>query len=174
MPVCGDFQRRGRHNSATTAQRVLPVCEWPALGMPLGTARSNAASAVCSRCGGACIVEAAQGWAGGLWGLRFCRCVEISRGGGSTRQPQRTEPCQCVIGQPWACLGALQGKMQPVLYSAGVMDAALLEAAARAGRLFVGVAVLPVCGDFQRRRQHSATTAHRALPAREWPVLGMP
>ena len=31
-------------------------------------------------------------------------------------------------------------------------------------RWFVGGAVLPVCGDFQRRRQHSATTAHRALP----------
>ena len=25
-----------------------------------------------------------QGWAGGLWGVRFCRCVEISRGGGSS------------------------------------------------------------------------------------------
>ena len=28
-----------------------------------------------------------------------------------------------------------------------------------------GVAVVPVSGDFQRRRQHSATTAHKALPA---------
>ena len=34
-------------------------------------------------------------------GVRFCRFVEISRGGGgSTQQPQRTEPCQCVSGQP--------------------------------------------------------------------------
>ena len=41
------------------------------------------------------------------------------------------------------------------------------------GRWFVGGAVLPVCGDFQRRRQHSATTAHRALPVCEWQVLGM-
>ena len=40
--------------------------------------------------------------AGGLWGVRFCRFVEISRGGVITRQPQRTEPCQCVGGQPWA------------------------------------------------------------------------
>ena len=38
----------------TTAHRALPVCEWPALGMPWGTARSNAVSAVCSRRGGAC------------------------------------------------------------------------------------------------------------------------
>ena len=50
---CGDFQRR-RQRSATTAHRALPVCEVPALGMPWGTARSNAASAVCSRTGGAC------------------------------------------------------------------------------------------------------------------------
>ena len=51
--VCGDFQRR-RQYSATTAHRALPVCEWPALGMPRVNARSNAASAVSSRCGGAC------------------------------------------------------------------------------------------------------------------------
>ena len=29
-------------------------------------------------------------------------------------------------------------------------------------------------GDFQRRRQHSATIAHIALPVSEWPALGMP
>ena len=33
----------------TTELRALPVCEWPALVMPWGTSRSNAASAVCSR-----------------------------------------------------------------------------------------------------------------------------
>ena len=32
---------------------------------------------------------------------------------------------------------------------------------------------MPPYGDFQRRRQHSATTAHRALPVCEWPVLDM-
>jgi len=53
LPVCGNFQRRRQH-SATTARRALPMCEWPALGMPQGTARSNAASVVCSRRGGAC------------------------------------------------------------------------------------------------------------------------
>ena len=31
------------------------------------------------------------------------------------------------------------------------------------GRWVVRIAVLPVGGDFQRRRQDSATTAHRAL-----------
>ena len=41
----------GRRLPATTAHRALPVCEWPALGMPLATARSNSASAMCSRCG---------------------------------------------------------------------------------------------------------------------------
>ena len=49
-----------------------------------------------------------------------------------------------------------------------------LRAAAVLGGWFVVVAVLPVCAGVQRRRQHSATTAHRALPMREWPALGMP
>ncbi len=30
-----------------------------------------------------------------------------------------------------------------------------------------------VCRDFERRRQHSATTAHRALPVCDWPDLGI-
>ena len=33
------------------------------------------------------------------------------------------------------------------------------------------VTVLPDCGDFQMKRQHSATIAHRALPACEYPAL---
>ena len=45
LPVCGDFERR-RQQSVITAHRALPVCEWQALGMPWGTAWSNAASAV--------------------------------------------------------------------------------------------------------------------------------
>ena len=49
-----------------------------------------------------------------------------------------------------------------------------LGAATGLGKWFVGVAVLLVCGDFQRRRQHSEPTAHRALPVHEWPALGMP
>ena len=53
LPVEGEFERRS-HYSATTAHRALPVCRWPALGMPWGTARSNAASAASSRTGGAC------------------------------------------------------------------------------------------------------------------------
>ena len=46
MLVCGDFQRRRQH-SATTG-------EWPALGMQWGTAKSDAASAVCNTSGEAC------------------------------------------------------------------------------------------------------------------------
>ena len=45
---------RGLLCSATTAHRGPPVCEWPALGMPWATARSNAPCAVVSRSGGAC------------------------------------------------------------------------------------------------------------------------
>mgnify|MGYP006868051481 CR=1 FL=1 len=99
--VCGDFQRRRQH-SVTTMHRALPVCELPAMGMPRGIARSNAAPAVCGRTGGP-----ALGTAAGL------------------------------------------------------------------GRWLVGVAVLPVCGDFQRRRQHSATTVHRALPVCDWSAMGI-
>ena len=48
------------------------------------------------------------------------------------------------------------------------------RAAAGLGRSFVRVMVLPVYGDFQTRRQHSASTAHRALPVCEWSALGTP
>ena len=51
----------------------------------------------------------------------------------------------------------------------------VLGAATGLGGWFVGGAVLPICGGFQRRRQqHSATAAHSALPVCEWPALGMP
>ena len=70
-------------------------------------------------------------------------CAMSSRGGGSTRQPQCTEPCQCVSDQPWVCHGALQGQMQPLQCGAGVMEPAL-GAAAELGRWFVGATVLPV------------------------------
>jgi len=162
LPVCGDFQRRRQHYSATTAHRALPLCDWPALNMPWGTERLNEAFAMYNRCGGACTgccgkarqvvggghgfaglwrfpdEEAAlsnhsaqssasvwvvspghamghckarcglcsvqqvwwilflmlqHGWAGGLWGLQFCPYVKFTRGGCSTQQPQRTEPC---------------------------------------------------------------------------------
>ena len=109
-----------------------------------------------------------QGCAGVLWGVRFSWFVEISRGRGSTHQPHRTEPCQGVGGQPWACCGALQGQMQPLLCEAGVVGPAL-GASAGLCRWFVGDAVLPVCGNFQRRSHYSATTAHRALPVCGWP-----
>ena len=86
---------------------------------------------------------------------------------------QRTEPCQCVSGQPWACLGALQGQMQSLLCPSGVVGPAL-GAVAGLCRWLVGGAVFPVCGNFQRRSHYSATTAHRALPGRGWPALGVP
>ena len=57
--------------------------------------------------------------------MRFCRLVEIFKGGGSTRQPQRIRPCQCVSGRCWACRGTLQGQMQTLLYTAGVVGPTL-------------------------------------------------
>ena len=124
-------------------------------------------------------MEPALGAAAGLgrWllGLQFCWFQEISRRGGSTQQPQRTEPYQCVSGQPWACHGALQGQMQPLQCEAGVVEPAL-GAAAGLGRWFVGVAVLQVCGDFPEQEAALCNnhSAHRALLVCEWPALGMP
>ena len=75
--LSGVFQLSRRH-SATTVQRALPVCVWSVLGMPWGTARSNTASALCSRCGGACtgclghagqVVCGGCGFAAGYWNL---------------------------------------------------------------------------------------------------------
>ena len=110
-----------RQHWAATVHRALPEWQWPALlGMPWGTARSNAASAVCSRCGGACTGACGRAVQVVGWGVRFCQFLESFRGGGSTRQPQLTEPCQCVSGQPWVCHGALQGQMQTLLCAAGV------------------------------------------------------
>ena len=93
--VCEDSKRRRQH-LATTAHRALPVCEWPALGMPWGNEWSNPASAVAVNIG-----ELALGPVSGL------------------------------------------------------------------SRWFGGVKVLPVYGDLQRWRQHSATTVHKALPVCE-------
>ena len=110
------------------------------LGIPWANARPNAVSEACSRKGK---VEPALGAAarlcsrwivGGavLLDAGVFRCVDAAR------QPQRTEPCQCVSGQLWAYHGPLQGKMQPLHCGAGV-PGPLLSAAAGLGRWFVGV-----------------------------------
>ena len=49
----GAFFQVWMRRLTTTARGALPVVEWPALGMPRATARSNTASAVCSSYGGA-------------------------------------------------------------------------------------------------------------------------
>ena len=93
------------------------------------------------------------------------------------RQHSATKAYTALPVCKWPALGmmprALQGRMQLLLCAAGVLRPKL-GAAAGPGRWFVGVPVLPVCGDFQRRRQHSATTAHRALSVCEWPALDIP
>ena len=98
LPVCGNFQRRSNYSATTAAHRALPVCDLRALSMPSAIVRTNSASVECRSNGGACTGAAAGLGRWFVWRLRFCRFVEISRGGGSTRQPQRTEPCQCVGG----------------------------------------------------------------------------
>ena len=51
--------------------------------------------------------------------------LEFSRCGGAARQPQRTEPCQCVSNQPWVYHGPLQAQMKPPLQCAGGVVAVL-------------------------------------------------
>ena len=117
LPVRGDFHHRTRQHSATNAHRALPVCEWPALGIPRGTGRSNAVSVVCSSCGESrtgCCGQAGQVVHGGC---NFAECAGAAR--------QRTEPCQCVSGQPWAFHGPLQGQTPLIQCAAGVLEAAL-------------------------------------------------
>ena len=66
------------HHSATTAHRALPVCVYPALGIPWDNATSNAACAACNRCGGACTGACGRGavqvvgWRCGFAGLWSC------------------------------------------------------------------------------------------------------
>ena len=61
---------------------ALPVCVWPALGMPWSTERSNTTSAVvCSRCAGArtgCCGRAGQVICGGCV---FAKCWKFPVGG---------------------------------------------------------------------------------------------
>ena len=64
-----------RRRTVTTAHRALLVCEWPALGILLATARSNALSAVYNSSGGAC--TGCCGWdrqLGCVWGCSVAEC----------------------------------------------------------------------------------------------------
>ena len=63
--------------------------------------------------------------------------LELFSDGCCARQPQCTEPRQCVCGQPWAFRGPLQGQMQRLQCSAGLVEPAL-GAAAGLGRWLVG------------------------------------
>ena len=148
MPVPGSFPVVWRCSSTTTAHRALPVREWPALGMTWPTARSNAASAVCSRFGGAftgCCGRAGQVVCGGCGFASSIR--KFFSCGGAAWHPLRTEPCGCVNGQPWECHGLLQGQMQPLQCAVDVVGPALTSAA-RLGRWFVGAAILPASDRF--------------------------
>ena len=96
---------------------------------------------------------------------------EFQRG----RQHSATTAHRALPVCEWPALGMpLQGQMQP-LQCAAVVKRPALGAAAGLCRWFIGGAVLPVCGNFQRRSHYySATTAHRALPVCGWPALGIP
>ena len=101
--------------------------------------------------------------------------LEFSRCGGTARQPQRSEPCQCVSGQPRTCHRPLKGETQSLQCAAVVQGPALGAAAGLGRRLVVGGAdSLTTAGVFYMWRCRSTATTHRALPVCEWPALGMP
>ena len=54
---------------AATAHRALPVCEWPALGIPLVTSTGSLFSV--QQVWWGLYWRLQQGWAGGLWGCGF-------------------------------------------------------------------------------------------------------
>ena len=76
LPLSGNFQRNRQH-PATTAHRALPVCECPALGMPRGTERSNAALHVCNR--GTTIMQRVK-IVRSAFSVQNCRQVFVVRG----------------------------------------------------------------------------------------------
>ena len=100
-----------------------PASVWVASpGHALGHCKVN-----CTLCSGQ------QVWWSLHWGLRqccaascfrFCHILGSFSDGGCARQPLRTEPNQCVSGQPWVCPGPLQGQMDPVQWSAGLVEPA--------------------------------------------------
>ena len=69
-----------------------------------------------------------------------------------------------MIGQPWAYHGTLQGQMQSLQCAAALVGPAL-GAAAELGRWFVGVAVLPVLGEFQTEEEAALGNHSAQSPA---------
>ena len=167
MPVCGDFQRRRQH-SATTAHRALPVCEWPALGIPWGTqwgtSRSNTVSASSSRrCGGACIGVCGTAGQVVCGGCGFAGLWRLPEEEAALRNHSAQSPASVQVAIPGHAMGHC--KVKHSLCSVQQMCLGLQGGLRQgwAGGL-KGVRFCRLCRDFQRRRQHSATTAHRALP----------
>ena len=93
--------------------------------------------------------------------MRFCQVLCDFRGGGSTRQPQHTEPCQCVSGQSWACHGPLKAQMLPLHCAVGVVEP-VLGATAGLGRYLLGLVVL--LNDGVSRRGNAVEQLQRTKP----------
>ena len=128
----------------TKARRALPVCEQPALGMPWGTARSNAASAVCSRGGGACTGGCGRGAVQVVCGgCGFVSLWRVPKEEAALGNHSAQSPTSAALDIP---RGTARENAASAVCSRG--GGACTRAAAGLGRWFVGVAVLPVCGDF--------------------------
>ena len=134
LPVCGDFQRRRRQHSATTAFRALPMWEWPVLGIPLRTAGSHMASAVRSRCCGRACTQGC-GRAGQVV-YEECGFADLWR---FPEEEAATTAHRALPVCKWPALDIPWGtarSMQPLRCAAGVVGH-ILGAAAGLGRWFV-------------------------------------
>ena len=142
--------------------------------MPWDTARSIAASAVLSKCGGAfCTRGCGRAGQVVVGGADLPVCGDFQR----RRQHSATTVQRALPVRVWVALG-----MSLVTARSNETSAVCSRCAGgctwgcgRARQVIFGGAVSPaLCGDFHSRRQHSATSAHRALPLFEGPALILP
>ena len=127
------------------------------------------ASAVCSRCGRACI--GCCGRSGqvvyGVAVLPLSGVFQWRRRSSATIVHRALPVCVwSVLGMAWATAGSN--------VASAVSSRCGAACTGCCSQLVFWVVILPLSGVFQLRRRRSATTVHRALPVYLWPGLGMP
>ena len=160
LPLSRRYQLR-RCRSATTLHRALPVCELTVLGMPWGTARSSAVSAVCSRCGGAC--TGCYCGPGRCFGrvavLPLSGVLQMRRRRSATTALHNAVP---VCDGPALAMPGGTARSNTVFAVSIKCGGSYTHWVLRPGWAggLVGLWFCRFCGVFQSRRRRSATTVH--------------